>query len=743
MPAQNDLPPVLSGSIPRIHDSTLFEKCQDLSITHKNYNNLRIIFNTANPKLAHFNIREINEISLESDTQKILYNGVVIGTGNSVENMTKQGLVIIFNKAATKEGVEAVTRAVNVSFSDDAQEVTLSVKNAEGSKSANTLTIPASIFGSIPPADQNLVTFNNIPDLDNLALNFKTSSPKKGIFIPVFDHIVHCKITNKNTIIDIAHPGSWSSYVHSSDVIKDGRVSLRFGQTDRQVMFGFSDTFSSQEGFSVLNYAIFSNNGVISIRESGNIPKSLPSFGKHTIDDVFSVERIGNTVAYLKNDVTFYVSTVNSTEDVHFCSAFTDIGALVTDVLQHNYYPATEGSFTVKFDQSVGCKITKNEIINTAKAGGWGNSIAYSSGILKEGYVSLRFGQTDKQVMFGLAANLSSHTFSVLNYAIFSNNGVISIRESGNPPKSLPSFGKHTINDVFSVKRCGNTITYLKNGMVFYASTVITTKDMHFCVTFADLGASVTDMLQYTSYPADGLFGIKNVKGISLNKATREVSYNHTVVATINQDKIPKFDLGRGYTVTGINTLLFTFIGPKSGWGLAGLYSSSYMKHDGRISLSMGQTDSQVMFGFGNKDISQPYHCMFANNGVIVVIEGSKTTASLGKYTTEDVLSIERRNYTLIYRKNGVIINTSTEDLVGDLHPTIISPDHGAKVTNVQIRDFYTKTDTDGFYIMLNEKASQAAIDAVAEAVSCQIDDPDVTVEIFYSAKLLDALPGN
>jgi hypothetical protein len=45
----------------------------------------------------------------------------------------------------------------------------------------------------------------------------------------------------------------------------------------------------------------------------------------------------------------------------------------------------------------VGCKITKNEIINTAKAGGWGNSIAYSSGILKEGYVSLRFGQTDKQ----------------------------------------------------------------------------------------------------------------------------------------------------------------------------------------------------------------------------------------------------------------------------------------------------------------------------------------------------------
>jgi hypothetical protein len=54
-----------------------------------------------------------------------------------------------------------------------------------------------------------------------------------------------------------------------------------------------------------------------------------------------------------------------------------------------------------------------------------------------------------------------------------------------------------------------------------------------------------------------------------MNKATREVSYNSTVVATINQDKIPKFDLGRGYTVIGVDTLLFTFIGPDSGWDLA------------------------------------------------------------------------------------------------------------------------------------------------------------------------------
>jgi hypothetical protein len=58
---------------------------------------------------------------------------------------------------------------------------------------------------------------------------------------------------------------------------------------------------------------------------------------------------------------------------------------------------------------------------------------------------------------------------------------------------------------------------------------------MHFCVTSPDLGASVTDMLQYTSYPADGLFGVKNVKGISLNKLWYFIlinSRNNSVVVT-------------------------------------------------------------------------------------------------------------------------------------------------------------------------------------------------------------------
>jgi hypothetical protein len=136
--------PVLSGTIPAVSDSTLFEKCPDLSITHEGiYDNLHVLFKTAHPQFAHFAIGRTSKVTFETDTRKVLYNGVTIGAGNTVADMAKQGLIITFNSTATEEGVEAVTRAVSVDFPADAQDVMLSLTNAKGDKSATTLTIPA------------------------------------------------------------------------------------------------------------------------------------------------------------------------------------------------------------------------------------------------------------------------------------------------------------------------------------------------------------------------------------------------------------------------------------------------------------------------------------------------------------------------------------------------------------------------------------------------------------------------
>jgi hypothetical protein len=136
--------PVLSGTIPRVHDMTLFEKCADLSISHEGiYSGLQVRFNTPYPQFTSFVVREINNVSFKADTRKISYNGVIIGTGNTAADMVKKGLIITFNDDAIKASVEEVTRAIGVNFQANAQDVTLSLVSYNGDKSVKTLTISA------------------------------------------------------------------------------------------------------------------------------------------------------------------------------------------------------------------------------------------------------------------------------------------------------------------------------------------------------------------------------------------------------------------------------------------------------------------------------------------------------------------------------------------------------------------------------------------------------------------------
>ncbi|SFV88902.1 Insecticidal toxin complex protein TccB3 [hydrothermal vent metagenome] len=153
--------------------------------------------------------------------------------------------------------------------------------------------------------------------------------------------------------------------------------------------------------------------------------------------------------------------------------------------------------FVPKFDKGVGYKITDtNTITNTAESDGWSKSIVFSSSIVKGGGVSLKMGQVNNQVIFGLAASLASMQYDIINYAISTNDGELFVMEQGKTKES--TFGKYTTNDVLSVERQGDTVNYLKNNVLFYTSTTKSTKDMHLCVTFKNKDDFVTDVQQFT-----------------------------------------------------------------------------------------------------------------------------------------------------------------------------------------------------------------------------------------------------
>ncbi len=57
------------------------------------------------------------------------------------------------------------------------------------------------------------------------------------------------------------------------------------------------------------------------------------------------------------------------------------------------------------------------------------------------------------------------------------------------------TFGTYSSGDVLSVQRTGSTITYLKNGSVFYTSTVASTGDLHVDTSLNTTGATLNDIV--------------------------------------------------------------------------------------------------------------------------------------------------------------------------------------------------------------------------------------------------------
>ncbi|MCF6238108.1 MAG: hypothetical protein L3J79_04725, partial [Candidatus Marinimicrobia bacterium] len=114
-----------------------------------------------------------------------------------------------------------------------------------------------------------------------------------------------------------------------------------------------------------------------------------------------------------------------------------------------------------------------------------------------DGEVRFRFGANDQYAMLGLSEVNASRSYTDLDFAIYGViNGVLSIYESGT---SIGSFGSYTANDVFSIERIGNEITYKKNGTVFYTSAVASSGDLMVDSALYTADA-VVDRIQYRGF---------------------------------------------------------------------------------------------------------------------------------------------------------------------------------------------------------------------------------------------------
>ena len=107
--------------------------------------------------------------------------------------------------------------------------------------------------------------------------------------------------------------------------------------------------------------------------------------------------------------------------------------------------------------------------------------------------MSTTVAETNTQRMIGLSDSDTDVSFTSIDYALFLRiDRGLRVFENGT---EKGTFGSYSSGDVLSVERTGSTITYLKNGSVFYTSTVASTGDLHVDTSLWSSGATLNDIV--------------------------------------------------------------------------------------------------------------------------------------------------------------------------------------------------------------------------------------------------------
>ncbi|WP_374428136.1 LysM peptidoglycan-binding domain-containing protein [Ideonella dechloratans] len=197
---------------------------------------------------------------------------------------------------------------------------------------------------------------------------------------------------------------------------------------------------------------------------------------------------------------------------------------LLTETVSNATTPLLTNEGHIAFDGS-----------DIVKAGGgdrWGDTSFRSSGGLSgPAYVGFKPSQNDKALMVGLNSDPGyNHDWSSLDYAIYcTSGGTLEVRESGSSNK-LTSVVTYAAGDDLRVVYDGSKVSYQKNGVTFWTTTVSLATPMYADSAFYHVGARISG-LAFGAAPATGSLPL-------LAESNATVSSNGTVSKTGGQSNV-------------------------------------------------------------------------------------------------------------------------------------------------------------------------------------------------------------
>jgi flagellar hook assembly protein FlgD len=406
-------------------------------------------------------------------------------------------------------------------------------------------------------------------------------------------------------------------------------------------------------------------------------------------------------------------------------------------------------SSPVTWTNAVGVTVSGSTITKTGANGAWNSGASSTATFIGNGGVDFTVTQTNANVLCGLSNSDPDQSNLSIGYGVFAGTGgSIIIYESGN---YINISGAYQAGDHFQVERVGTTVSYKRNGTVFYTSSSSSTGILMVDSSLYTTGGAITNakLTGFTPGPpnlitdlsalpgnstevqlvwsapannggaitryevqygtvASGQFASTFIDdantGATITGLTNGTAYQFRVVAVNSFGTSPVSNVAQatpnlslpvtwtnavGVTVSGST---ITKTGANGAWN-SGASSIANFAGNGGVDFTVTQTNTNVLCGLSNSDpdqsnLSISYGVFAGVGGAITLYESGNYINISGAYQAGDHFQVERVGTTVYYKRNGTIFYTSSAPSTGILMVDSSLYTTGGAITNAKLTGF-------------------------------------------------------